>query len=353
MPKLREYGMMEASMFKDVYISKQEFDDVVSEHMDLTDMPTLNTICSINEADRAAVLTSLTSKLYDNIVDKIDEIDFGSIETSKGDITKIENYERLLECIELMRSIVKEYHQDTECIDVVADAVANIRNRTKLWEKCYQMNLQMPIITYQTMVMACVSSISLLIATSIEFIKNTDGSTYAISLDKVAFNKTNKNLLYNNLKKFNQACKAGQIDAMIDHCIKMNAKQFAGAGAVGVGATMLLLLRMLVPLLRELVFFFYHAGQSVSDYFAIQADLLEVNANNVLYKSNIPDEKKEKIFDKQSNIANRFRSISNTFQVKVNKAGKDAEKDIASQKRKYRMSDLTDAKLDSDTSGLF
>ena len=116
---------------------------------------------------------------------------------------------------------------------------------------------------------------------------------------------------------------------------------------------MLLLLRMLVPLLRELVFFFYHAGQSVSDYFAIQADLLEVNANNVLYKSNIPDERKEQIYDKQSNIANRFRSISNTFQVKVNKAGKDAEKDIASEKRKYRMSDLTDTKLDSDTSGLF
>ena len=190
MPKLHEYGMMDASMFNGVYISKNEFDDIVSENMDLSDMQTLNTICSINEADRAAVLTSLTSKLYDNIVDKVDDIDFGSIETSKGDITKIENYERLLECIELMRSIVKEYHQDTDCIDVVADAVTNIRSRTKLWEKCYQMNLELPIITYQTMTMACVSSISLLIATSIEFIKNTDGSTYAIALDKVAFNKT-------------------------------------------------------------------------------------------------------------------------------------------------------------------
>lgn len=356
MPKLHEYGMMEASMFNGVYISKNEFDDIVSENMDLSDMQTLNTVCSINEADRAAVLTSLTSKLYDNIVDKVDDIDFGSIETSKGDITKIENYERLLECIELMRSIVKEYHQDTDCIDVVADAVTNIRSRTKLWEKCYQMNLELPIITYQTMTMACVSSISLLIATSIEFIKNTDGSTYAIALDRVAFNKTSHNLLYVNLKKFNQACKSGQIDAMIDHCIKMNAKQFAGtvASMVGTGAAIVLLLKMLVPTLRELVFFFYHAGQSVSDYFAIQADLLEVNANNLMYKSNIPDEKKEQIYNKQTGIANKFRSVSNAFQVKMNKAGTSSARDIESQKRKYKISDLTDGKLDSDDSaGLF
>ena len=345
--------MMDASVFNGIYISRNEFDDIVAEHMDLSDMQTLNTVCSINEADRAAVLTSLTSKLYDNIVDKVDEIDFGSISTSKGDITRIENYERLLECIELMRSIVKEYHQNTDCIDVVSDAVANIRNRTKLWEKCYQMNLQLPIITYQTMVMACVSSISLLIATSIEFIKNTDGSTYAISLDKVAYNKTCKNLLYNDLKKFNEMCKSGQMDDVIDHCIKMNAKQFAGAAMVGAGATVILLLRMLVPALRELVFFFYHAGQSISDYFAIQADLLEVNANNVMYKSNIPDEKKDAIFAKQTGIANKFRSVSNAFQVKINKAGKDAEKDIESNKRKYKISDISDTKYDSDTSGLF
>ena len=105
---LRENGKYDPSVFNGVAINKKDFDAIVSENMDLQDSATLNTICSINEADRAAVLTSLTSKLYDNIVDKVDDIDFGSIATSRGDITKIENYERLLDCIELMRSIVKE-----------------------------------------------------------------------------------------------------------------------------------------------------------------------------------------------------------------------------------------------------
>ena len=354
--KLYQPGMLDESVFKGIFVDQKEFNQVVAEHMDLSDMKTLDTVCSVNEADRAAVLTSLTSKLYDNIVDKVDDIDFGSIATSKGDITKVENYEKLLECIELMRSIVKEYHQDTAPIDVVSDAVGNVRDRTRLWVKCYAMNLELPIITYQTIVLAIVASISLLITTSIEYIKNPDDETFKISLDRVAYTKTKNNLLYNDLKKFNEACKAGQIDAMIDNVISTNSKQFAGTiiDAFAAGTAILLILKMIVPMLRELVFFFFHAGQSVSDYFAVQADLLEVNANNLQYKTNIPDDQRAKIFDRQTSIANRFRNISNTFAVKLNKAEKNAEKDIATTKKKYKIDDLQSDSGESDDSyGLF
>ena len=353
---LRENGKYDPSVFNGVTINKKDFDAIVSENMDLQDSATLNTICSINEADRAAVLTSLTSKLYDNIVDKVDDIDFGSIATSRGDITKIENYERLLDCIELMRSIVKEYHQDTEPIGVVSDAIANVRERTRLWEKCYAMNLELPIILYQSIVMACVSSISLLISTSIEFIKNTDDGTYTAALDKVAYNKTNVNLLYNNLKKFNTACKTKQIDEVVNQVISMNAKQFTGGivTILGGGAAMVAIISLVVPMLRELVFFFYNAKQSVSDFFAVQADLLEVNANNVQYKSEIPDEKKSKIADRQNKIAGKFRNVSNAFAIKMKKAQKDADDSITKEKKKYKISDISDGKLDSDDSyGLF
>lgn len=353
---LRENGKYDPSVFNGVTINKKDFDAIVSENMDLQDSATLNTICSINEADRAAVLTSLTSKLYDNIVDKVDDIDFGSIATSRGDITKIENYERLLDCIELMRSIVKEYHQDTEPIDVASDAIANVRERTRLWEKCYAMNLELPIILYQSIVMACVSSISLLISTSIEFIKNTDDGTYTAALDKVAYNKTNVNLLYNNLKKFNTACKTKQIDEVVNQVISMNAKQFTGGivTILGGGAAMVAIISLVVPMLRELVFFFYNAKQSVSDFFAVQADLLEVNANNVQYKSEIPDEKKSKIADRQNKIAGKFRNVSNAFAIKMKKAQKDADDSITKEKKKYKISDISDGKLDSDDSyGLF
>jgi hypothetical protein len=255
-----------------------------------------------------------------------------------------------------LRSIVKEYHQSTEPIDVVSDAIANIRSRTKLWTKCYAMNLELPIILYQSIVMACVSSISLLIATSIEFIKNTDDGTYTAALDKVAYNKTSVNLLYNNLKKFNAACKAGQIDEMVNQVIAMNSKQFVGtiANILVSGTAVVMIIKFIVPMLRELVFFFYHAKQSVSDYFAVQADLLEVNANNLQYKSSIPDEKKTAIYDRQKGIADKFRNISNAFAIKMNKAQHDADKSITSEKKKYKISDISTDNPDSEDSyGLF
>ena len=117
---------------------------------------------------------------------------------------------------------------------------------------------------------------------------------------------------------------------------------------------MVAIISLVVPMLRELVFFFYNAKQSVSDFFAVQADLLEVNANNVQYKSEIPDEKKSKIADRQNKIAGKFRNVSNTFAIKMKKAQKDADDSITKEKKKYKISDISDGKLDSDDSyGLF
>lgn len=340
---------MKASYFQNEVITSDMFNEAVDGRLDYTDMDTLNTVCSINEADRAAVLTSLTSKLYDSIVDKVDEIDFGSIATSKGDITKIENYEQLLDTIQVLRQIITEYHQDTAPVDTVIDAIANIRNMKAIWVKGYQMNLSLPIITYQSMTMACVSSISLLIATSIEFIKNTSDEEFKISLDRTAYNRTKDNLLYSNLKKFNESCKDGSMEKIMQYTISTKTKNFSGAGIVAGGTSVVfLIIKVLIPMIRECIYFFYHARQSASDYFAVQADLLQVNANNLQYSTDISDEDKAVIFNKQNGIADKFRKFSNVLSIKFKKAENDTHKKIKSDdSHKYKISDLTDEKLDS------
>lgn len=342
-------GKMSASYFQGEIITSDMFNEAVDGRLDYTDMDTLNTVCSINEADRAAVLTSLTSKLYDSIVDKVDDIDFGSIASSKGDITKIENYEQLLDTVQVLRQIITEYHQDTEPVDVVIDAIANIRDMKPLWVKGYQMNLSMPIITYQSMTLACVSSISLLIATSIEFIKDTSSTDYKIALDKTAYNKTKDNLLYVNLKRFNQSCKDGSMEKIMQYVISTKVKNFAGAAAIAGGTSVVfLIIKVLIPIIRECIYFFYHARQSASDYFAVQADLLQVNANNLQYSADISDEDKAVIYSKQNNIAGKFRKFSNVLSIKFKKAENDTHKTIKSDDtHKYKISDLTDEKLDS------
>ena len=55
------------------------FNDVITEHFDIHDNKTRKVLLALDETDQSSVLNSLTSKLYDNIVEKVDDIDFGDI----------------------------------------------------------------------------------------------------------------------------------------------------------------------------------------------------------------------------------------------------------------------------------
>ena len=346
--------MVDASQFAGIHIDENDYNEIMKEHMDYNDMDTLNTICAIQEGDRAALVASLTSRLYDKIVDKVDDIDYGSITKSRGDITKVENYEQLNECISIIHDLVKEYHEDTAPVDEIIDAIANIRSLTREFEKAYQMNLELPIVLYNNMVLACIASVSMMINTSIEYIKDGNG-TFKIALDKVAYNKTRDNLLYNDLIKFNRGCKNGQIKSVIEYCIQSNSKQLTGTiggviFGIGAGTAIVAGIRYVIPMLRELIYFFFYAKQSVSDYFATQADLLQMNAENLSYRDDLTDDRKNQIISKQNSIANRFRKISNAFTVNVKKNEMNAAKGIDADMKKYKVSDLTDTAFDSDSS---
>ena len=67
------------------FFRNPEVKKAFTEHLDLTDDLTRKAVIVMNEAEQTSVLTALTSKLYDNIVSKVDDIDFGEIPMTKGD----------------------------------------------------------------------------------------------------------------------------------------------------------------------------------------------------------------------------------------------------------------------------
>ena len=143
------------------------YEDIMMEHFDINDDYTRKTLLSINEADQNKVLESLTSKLYQSIMDKVDDIDFGSIPDSKGDITKIENYDKLLETISVIKSILVEFRQDTSIVDTIQLSIENVQERKDLFMKGFMYGLDLPVIMYNTIVLSIISATSLIIATSI------------------------------------------------------------------------------------------------------------------------------------------------------------------------------------------
>ncbi len=334
-----------------------DIEDILSQYINLDEAGTVHTLVNLDEAEKGQLLTSLTSKLYDDIVNKIDEIDFGTIPLSKGDITKIENYDQMLECLTIMRQILIEYKQSTEKIDVILTSIENVKSRTPQWEKSYVLNLELPIVLYNTMVLSIVSGLSIMINTSIDFIKSPNSESVQISFDKVAYKKSSSNLLFENLEKFNNMCSRGEIDSILDNIFSSSSKGLTGGAVLGLGAVgfvaVVALAKNLIPLLQELVFFAYHAKQSVSDYFITQSDLIQANANTLQYK-NLPADRKKEIYKRQTAIATRFRKLGNALAIKAKKAEIETKKDVAkSAKDKKSLNDVMDTAPAPKGSSLF
>ena len=212
--------------------------------------------------------------------------------------------------------------------------------------------MDLPIVVYNTIALSIVSSVSLIISTSIEYMKDTKQESYSIKFDKVAYNKTAQSLLFINLKKFNKSCSNGELDKSLEYVLKSGTRQLLGLTGFNVvsiiGITGLLM--SIVPILRELVFFFFNTKQSISDYFDIQADLIQMNTEYIRNNDSFGKSEKEKkeIIKRQEKVAKNFRKVANAMAIDNKKAEAKAKKDVAASKKKYKIDDVvSDEKLDS------
>ena len=354
----------------------QEMNIVLREYMNFGDSDTVKAI--VEASDQNQLLSALTSKLYDKIVEKADKIDFSTISRSRGDITKIENYTSLTECVDIIRNIVMQYKENTFPVDVVNTAMENIKSRTDIFRKAFVINASLPVMVYNTITAAIVNSVSFLIATCIEYVKTPQAESFQIALDTVAYHKTFDNLLFESLTKFNEACKSGDLDVSLKVCMEQSKIKHESAEveikydspflsneeiesdvvihdkgckekvseatlssiSYNVSRAFLFIAKYLIPIIRGIVYMFYSSRQKISDYYTTQAELLEMNAYQLQYNNTIDVDRKKKIFDKQMKIANKFRNKANKYNVDYT-TSKKAAADLSNREaRDYTINDL-------------
>lgn len=333
----------------------EEFQQAVNEYFDIHDTETRKVITSLNEDDQSKTLHTLANKLYDNIVEKSTEINFGDIPKTKGDITKLPDYEKLIDCLDTMKKILIEFHEPTKPVDTINTALDNLRSRKDIFERAFRIDLELPQLLYNTIYLACVSATSFMISCCVEFIKQPTNDTFAMAVDKVGLAKTRDNLLFTNLEKFNDACSKGQVDNSVEYIIKSRTKNFLGPDIIVIaqGVAVVGLLLVIIPLMRELIYFFFYARTRVSDYFGAQAELLQMNAYHVQANQSIDPEKRDTIAKKQMAVANSFNKIANFLAIKMKKADNDATKDIIASTKKFKADEVFDELPDSGAVALF
>ena len=375
-----DYMVDEASLMKhfdyqSIYRSK-EFNEAMT-YFDITDNKTRGILLSVNEADQNLIMQNLASKLYQHIVNKVDDIDFGTIPNSRGDITKIDNYEQLKNCVAVIGEILRNYKQSTEPIDIIEIAMQNITDRRELFTRAYKLNIEMPIIIYNTTVLSIVSSVSYMISTCIEFIKLPDNKGFEIALDKTAKIKTKDHTLFKSLIHFNSSCAKGEFDKCMDFVIKNNltmresmlaedgimgkfsdlknrigdyaalhpgAKPIITGGIiVAASAAIILAIIGIIKAIRAVIYYHYYAKAKVSDYFDEMSALLMMNAYNIENDLTRDETARKNIADKQQKIADIFKRLSNKLKVDdktgSSKGSKEEEK---SDKEKYKYKDISD-----------
>ena len=332
------------------YVTYPEIQKKFSEMFDLSDDKTRRTILSLDEAGQNSILTNLTSKLYDHIVKKTTSIDYGKIPQTKGDITKLDAYEDLKDVLEILHGILKEYHQDGGPIDVCTTTLTNLETRKDLFERAYRADCELPVMIYENTTLALISGISYLIAACIEFVKAPSDETYTIQLDKIAYAKSKDYLLYHALEKFNKSCANGDLDKAVNDIISRRVRKFTGVAAGIIAGTVIgiVVIMNIVPILRELVYVLYYTRTRISDFFEVQADLLQMNAYNVEANSSINPEERKEIADKQISIADKFRTIANKVQIDAKQSDVKASRDIEANQRKYKVDDLVNQDIDDN-----
>ena len=334
---------------------RSQYNEFVKEYFDITDRETRKVLVTINEADQNQVMGSLATKLYDAIVKKVTDIDFGQIPQSRGDITKIPNYLDMVECLTTIRDMMVASKQSTQTPDIIFLSIENMKKYQKIWEKGYVLDNEMAIVFYNTIALSIVSAISLLTSATVEFVKNPQSDVIDLELAKVANHKTKDNLLFKNLDKFNKACRKGDIEKIFNEVLKAQRQikeetivKENIAAILFTGAMVLGLLSTVIPILHQLTNALYCLRQNVAEYLAGEADVIRLNAEKVQYNRAKTPEQKKKIIARQHKIADHFKKWSNKLMIKANKADVEANKKIKEENsNKSKIGDVVDEMPDS------
>lgn len=246
--------------------------------------------------------------LYQAIMKK-SNIDFGDIPDSKGDIEKVKYYDSTKECLTVLEDLFHKNNISEPNLDVIKLAISNMKRFRPQFMNGFKMKHEFIMLTYNSLVMSIIDGTDALIGSYMDFLV-TDNANYAFNPH---LDKKRSSVALNNLSSFNKYCERNQFGDALNYMLDEHTKNFMGETVLVTGAIILLLLNI-VPLIREIVYFYYHKRVQMSDYLAMQASFLEMNKLAVQASKKGPSDKKA-ILKKQEAVIKKMRKLSDKLAI--------------------------------------
>jgi len=270
---------------------------------------------TLMEASSTKVHGSLLDTLYKQVnsfrvaADK-------SITSSKGVFDKLPFADDLAKTHKYLRENAK---CDKE-LDVVELGVKNLKKLEKQFNEGYRVGSDVAILTYETMVMAVVDATSTLVTKTASVVVKTKDTVSTVSISA--------------LRRFNDAAKKGTIRKMltesttefmreVDRDSVPVKEEFATIAGIGV-----LLVLASIPLIRELVFYFYYARMQLADYLDQLKMYIKINEVEVNNNPSFDAAKRKDIIKKQDEWIARLDNLSDRIRVKQSIGEKQSKVEI-------------------------
>lgn len=327
-------------------INRDIYNQIVAEHLDMTDIDTVQQAMSLNEAEQNTMLLSLTNKLYQMIIGKVDNIDYGDIPNTKGNITKLPKYKQMRECINLLRNIFAQYKENPDPVNTIDKALTNLENYSDLFIASYAGEIELGKMTYENTALGVVSSLGFMISVCIEYIKNPKKEGLDIVLNKTGVHKVKDFIVFESLEKFNKACENNDIEKALRPLIQNKVKNMFGIGtamlsSIHMIAVIPVVLVALLPFIKQLVYFFFSSRVRASSYFDAQADLLEMNAAELQSNEAIhTEDDRKRVIARQLKIAGLFHDIANKISIDSKEAENTATKELKNDSKAIKMDEI-------------
>lgn len=306
-----------------------------------------NEIFALTEAEEIKLSNSMVTKLYNSAINK-NHVNFEDIPHSKGDLTKYSGYSSMVESLNLLRQISTNNNHKIAEIDIVEKAVGNIVTYRDAFEKGFKLNKEFVIMQYNVLVATCVSSVSYLIVSYVEYIKRVDKVEFSIVDPKYGTGYVG----ISSLDSFNKSVANGEFGKSINSVIKTGVNESLVA-IVGVGAGIILGSLAVITIIRRMIFQFYYSRMKLSDYLKMQAYFLELNKNNLNANGNrmAPDKKKQ-VMKKQDELIRKLNAYADKLRVDSTMTSKKVDSEIKKENSGWSFNDVKSETNSTDDTGI-
>lgn len=294
-------------------------------------------IREMSEYEKKNMSTNLVSKLYDSLLNKA-HAKFDSIDDSKGDITKYIGYKTMMETMDALKKFILSSRGVTlpKEWETIYTAINNIERQKTEFTVSYKLNRQLGKLLYCTMVAAAVESITLLLVSSIEFVKNpTMGQVViATKMTETGYFPIQK------LEEFNMSIGNGEFSKVMKTINTTDKNQIVGE-AVMIPFAIVGGIVALVVILRELVFYFYYGRMKLADFLDYQKTFLEYNVSALEADRTLDNSKKGNIIKKQKKIIEKLDKWADKIRVNHKMSAIEAKDALAKEKKEYSLDTLS------------